>query len=137
MRRPPRECHTLRASPMYKLDYDTRLALWFIGEHNGAAGRSQGCIFEVSDVDARRIQEKIYVSSTATSRPSPMWIKARASMASGACVELAQVDDMIALRDSKNPEVAPLYYTVAEITAFFDGVRKGEFDHLLDIHGLI
>jgi hypothetical protein len=60
------------------------------------------------------------------------WIKATTSMGCGACVELARDGTMIALRDSKNPEVPPLRYTMAEIAAFLDGVRKGEFDHLID-----
>lgn len=65
------------------------------------------------------------------SSSSPQWIKASASLASNACVELARVDGMIALRDSKNLDLLPHVYTEAEIAAFFDGVRRGEFDHLL------
>ncbi|MCO1657272.1 DUF397 domain-containing protein [Pseudonocardia sp. S2-4] len=68
--------------------------------------------------------------------PSPKdqldWIKASASYGNGACVELAKINGMIALRDSKNPGTPPLMYTVAELRAFLDGARKGEFDHLLD-----
>lgn len=51
-------------------------------------------------------------------------------MGAGACVELARIDDMIALRDSKNPDVC-LMYTLAEIDAFVDGAKRGEFDHLI------
>lgn len=65
------------------------------------------------------------------SLPTTKWIKARASISSGACVELARVGETIALRDSKNPDAAPHHYTQAEMIAFFDGVRNGEFDHLL------
>jgi hypothetical protein len=60
------------------------------------------------------------------------WRKASASMGAGACVELARDGQLIALRDSKDPSTPPLRYTEAEMEAFFDGVRKGEFDHLLD-----
>lgn len=59
------------------------------------------------------------------------WIKASRSVNLSACVELAQDGDMIALRDSKNPEVATLYFTRTEIDAFLDGARRREFDHLL------
>jgi hypothetical protein len=58
------------------------------------------------------------------------WIKARKSMASDACVELARDGDAILLRDSKNPAVH-LRYTQAEVDAFIDGAKRGEFDHLI------
>lgn len=58
------------------------------------------------------------------------WIKAKKSMPSGACVELAPSGDAILLRDSKNPGVW-LSYSMAEIDAFLDGAKKGEFDHLV------
>jgi hypothetical protein len=61
----------------------------------------------------------------------PNWIKARASLGAGACVEVAAIGERIALRDSKNPDTPPLYYTKAEIRAFLDGARNGEFDHLV------
>lgn len=58
------------------------------------------------------------------------WIKASTSYANGACVELAPCGEKILLRDSKNPGVL-LRYTQAEIVAFIDGVKRGEFDHLV------
>jgi hypothetical protein len=61
----------------------------------------------------------------------PKWIKASASIGNGACVELARIGVMIALRDSKEPARPPLFFTRAEVVAFFDGVRDGEFDELL------
>ncbi|MEO3765235.1 DUF397 domain-containing protein [Streptomyces sp. B5E4] len=60
------------------------------------------------------------------------WTKATASGDNGACVELAPAGDgWIALRDSKNLDVPPLLYTRAELAAFLDGAKSGEFDHLL------
>jgi Domain of unknown function (DUF397) len=44
------------------------------------------------------------------------------------CVEVAFVDDAIAIRDSKNPTGAALIYTRAEWSAFIGGVKDGEFD---------
>lgn len=59
------------------------------------------------------------------------WTKSSRSISTGACVEVAAVGDLIAVRDSKNPTVAPLFYTLAEFDAFLFGVKRGEFDHLL------
>jgi hypothetical protein len=59
------------------------------------------------------------------------WIKASRSYALGECVELAVDGQMIALRDSKDPEIH-LLFTRAEMAAFLDGARRGEFDHLVD-----
>jgi Domain of unknown function (DUF397) len=60
-----------------------------------------------------------------------VWIKSSRSMAANACIELTRAGEFIALRDSKNPGIAPLYYTCAEFDAFLDGAKRGEFDHLL------
>jgi hypothetical protein len=46
---------------------------------------------------------------------------------SNACVEVAKVNDEYLVRDSKNPEVAPLSFTADEWTAFVEGVAGGEF----------
>jgi hypothetical protein len=59
------------------------------------------------------------------------WLKSRLSMASGACVELAAVGDLIALRDSKNPHMPAFYFSRPEMFAFLDGAKREEFDHLL------
>lgn len=59
------------------------------------------------------------------------WIKAQSSYSNGACVELARDGDLIALRHSGNPDDVHRY-TPAEFSAFLDGARRGEFDHLLD-----
>jgi Domain of unknown function (DUF397) len=58
------------------------------------------------------------------------WIKALKSMGTGACLELARDGDLIALRDSKHPDLLPLRYTKAEIDAFTHAAKRGEFDHL-------
>lgn len=58
------------------------------------------------------------------------WIKSSLSSGVGACVELAPDGSMIALRDSKHPDVH-LHYTYAEIHAFLYAAKRGEFDHLL------
>jgi Domain of unknown function (DUF397) len=58
------------------------------------------------------------------------WIKATKSYGGSACVELAPSGEFILLRDSKNPDVL-LSYSAAEIDAFLDGAKRGEFDHLI------
>jgi uncharacterized protein DUF397 len=60
-----------------------------------------------------------------------VWRKAQRSVGNGACVELAPAAGMIAVRDSKDPEGPVLMYTKAELAAFLDGAKKGEFDDLL------
>jgi hypothetical protein len=44
------------------------------------------------------------------------------------CVEVAFVDDAIAVRDSKNPTGPVLLFTQAEWDAFVGGAKDGEFD---------
>jgi hypothetical protein len=60
---------------------------------------------------------------------APRWRKASASGFSG-CVELAPFNGIL-VRDSKNPDGPVLAYTVEEVAAFIDGVKKGEFDDLV------
>jgi hypothetical protein len=58
------------------------------------------------------------------------WIKASASDASGQCVEQRRRNGAIEVRDSKDPDGPMLRFTSAEFTAWLDGAKKGEFDHL-------
>jgi hypothetical protein len=45
----------------------------------------------------------------------------------GNCVEVAVLADHVLIRDSKNPDVAPLSFTHDEWAAFVKGVENGEF----------
>lgn len=57
------------------------------------------------------------------------WIKASKSGAAGACVEVKKLDyGLIAVRDSKDPYGATLFFSLDEWNAFLDGATKGEFD---------
>ena len=58
------------------------------------------------------------------------WIKAQRSYSTGACVEVTSTGEAILVRNSRDPRVE-IRYTPAEMDAFFDGVKRGEFDHLL------
>jgi len=63
--------------------------------------------------------------------PGLSWQKARRSYGGGACVEVAPANGMIAVRDSKNPSGAILFYSSEEWSAFLEGAKNGEFDHLI------
>ncbi|MEV6350048.1 DUF397 domain-containing protein [Actinoplanes sp. NPDC051851] len=46
------------------------------------------------------------------------------------CVQVAQNDDTIMVRDSKDPEGGVLRYTPDEWSAFLDGIVNGDFASL-------
>ncbi len=57
------------------------------------------------------------------------WFKSTRSGAdSDNCVEVAFIDDAIAVRDSQNPSGPALIFTAAEWDAFVHGAKDGEFD---------
>lgn len=57
------------------------------------------------------------------------WRKSTFSNNTGACVEVADLDDGgRAVRHSKDPAGPALMFTAAEWVAFTAGVRAGEFD---------
>lgn len=59
------------------------------------------------------------------------WRKSKASNPSGNCVEVAALaGGDIAVRNSRHPAGPALVYTRAEVAAFIEGVRNGEFDDL-------
>jgi hypothetical protein len=56
-------------------------------------------------------------------------MKSSLSMHNGNCVEVAGLtEDIVHVRDSKNPRGGMLSFTPAEWDAFIGGVRNGEFD---------
>lgn len=60
------------------------------------------------------------------------WQKSRRSNSQGACVELGGLPGGdIAIRNSRDPDGAVLFYTKAEIRALIEGVKEGDFDNLL------
>jgi hypothetical protein len=62
------------------------------------------------------------VSSTA----EPLWRRS-SDCTNGNCVEVARVPGGYLLRDSKNPEQAPLRFTEEELTVFAAAFAAGEF----------
>ncbi len=60
------------------------------------------------------------------------WIKASRSDGINECIEVAAVGENIAMRNSRDPQGPALIFTRGELSAFADGVSKGEFRHLTD-----
>jgi hypothetical protein len=60
------------------------------------------------------------------------WRKSARSSAQGNCVELARLaGDQVAIRNSRHPQGPALVFTEAELDAFLEGVKDGDFDDLL------
>jgi hypothetical protein len=49
---------------------------------------------------------------------------------SGECVEVAELNGMIVIRDSKDLRGRMLHYTMEEWQAFIRGIKAGEYDDL-------
>ncbi|MFJ8536850.1 DUF397 domain-containing protein [Streptomyces sp. NPDC093591] len=61
------------------------------------------------------------------------WVRSQRSAMEGNCVEMAALPGgTVALRNSRDPEGPALIYTHAEIVAFLEGARDGDFDALVD-----
>ncbi len=56
------------------------------------------------------------------------WRKSTFSSSNGECVEVADLDGGVAVRDSKDPDGPKLRFASAEWRAFLAGVRAGEFN---------
>jgi hypothetical protein len=73
-----------------------------------------------------------YNGMPATGLGQISWLKSRHSNPSGNCVEVACLPTgEIAVRNSRFPTGPALLYTQAEIAAFLQGAKDGEFDYVL------
>jgi Domain of unknown function (DUF397) len=62
------------------------------------------------------------------------WLKSQHSNPSGNCVEMACLPSgQIAVRNSRHPAGPVLTFTPAEIAAFLQGAKDGEFDRILQL----
>jgi hypothetical protein len=67
----------------------------------------------------------------ATLLPRAIWIKSSHSNPVGECVELANPTKReIAVRNSRHPGGPVLIFTRAEMAAFIQGAKEGEFDEM-------
>jgi Domain of unknown function (DUF397) len=58
------------------------------------------------------------------------WRKARRSVATGECVEVAPIVGNIVVRDSMNPDGPVLQYSTASWRSFLIAAKRGNFDSL-------
>jgi Domain of unknown function (DUF397) len=73
-----------------------------------------------------------YNGMLATGLSHVSWFKSQHSNPSGNCVEVACLPSgEIAMRNSRFPGGPVLLYTQAEIAAFLQGAKDGEFDGLV------
>ena len=60
------------------------------------------------------------------------WRKSHRSSAQGNCVEAARLSSsQVAVRNSRHPDGPALIFPDAEVRAFLQGVKDGDFDDLL------
>ena len=65
-------------------------------------------------------------------RVCPLYWQKSATSGVTACVEVALGGGDVLVRDSKDPEGHWLRFTPQEWTFFLEGVKRGEFDHVVD-----
>jgi hypothetical protein len=77
--------------------------------------------------------QHLYNGMPATELTAARWQKSQRSNPHGNCVEMAVLPhgEGVAVRNSRHPDGPALLFTWAEIAAFVNGARDGDFDNLL------
>lgn len=71
------------------------------------------------------------IPATSDQLRSASWRKSSFSADQGECVETARLGDgTVAVRNSKHREAGVVYFTPAEMAAWINGCKAGEFDDL-------
>jgi len=74
----------------------------------------------------------IYNGMSAGGLHGAAWLKSQRSNSQGACVEIARIDaEIVAVRNSRDPHGPALICRRDAIVALMDGLRDGDFDHLV------
>jgi hypothetical protein len=68
-------------------------------------------------------------SAGAQQAEQPVWRKA-SFCGSGECVEIAELNGIVLMRDSKDPHGGRLRCSADEFRSFILGIKAGEFDDL-------
>jgi Domain of unknown function (DUF397) len=87
---------------------------------------------ESSAMIGEAARSRVYNGMPAGRLRGARWLKSGRSSAQGNCVETAKVsDDRVAVRNSRHPRGPALIFSQAEVRAFLEGVKDGDFDELM------
>lgn len=64
---------------------------------------------------------------SSTAQQEPIWTKSSYSSGGGACIQVADLGNLIGVRDSKDPDGPALTFPRDAFAAFVAAVRNGEF----------
>jgi hypothetical protein len=117
-----------RADPSLSIQNDP-IVPWMVHRGHGPGGSLARAVHDVDrDGDGGAVVE-VRTKGFRIDLSRAQWIKSTRSGPNGDnCVEVAFVDEAIAVRDSQNPTGPALIFTAAEWDAFVGGAKDGEFD---------